>query len=216
MLQNALLILTLTRSHQHCVLPCSEGKPAPTPPGFHTHETLSPSQGQCPLGMLPCWGHSWINIFHSSASQGNSATEQTEEESKFPYLSASREVSSAPDKQANKTIQPETSAMLILTEKEGNIIIFLLNAVHSTSQEQAPITPQVNSNFKYFVKPYCLLSIESCSATLLHDVLSVHLLRLKAPNHYISGCTALDFQCYMFLQAGCWLCNGHCSSGTKL
>lgn len=97
MLQNALLILTLTHSHQHCVLPCSEGKPAPTPPGFHTHETLSPSQGQCPLGMLPCWGHSWINIFHSSASQGNSATEQTEEESKFPYLSASREVSSAPD-----------------------------------------------------------------------------------------------------------------------
>lgn len=160
MLQNALFILTLTRNHQHCVLPCSEDKPALAPPGFHTHVCfiLSPSQRQRPLGTLPCRGHSWINIFHSSASRGNSATEQTEEESKFPYLSASREVSSAPGKQANKTIQPETSAMLILTEKEGNIIIFWLNALHSTNQKQAPTTPQVNSNFKYFVKPYCPLN----------------------------------------------------------
>lgn len=67
-----------------------------------------------------------------------------QKKSKFPQFTSQQGSFTAARKEANKIMQPRTSAML--TQKEA---IFWLNPLW----KQAPTTIQGNCNFKYFTKP---------------------------------------------------------------
>jgi len=119
----------------------------------------------------------WRNSYYSSASWVDSAIEQAEE---FPNSPASRDLSPAAHKEANKIMQPGTSTML--TGKEA-----IQSFGWVLCRNRLPPPPKETPTWSILQNQILLWSLLRCCCV-------VGMLPRLSPDQPILGCRALDLQ----------------------